>query len=133
MAEFLIRRKENTDPNDSGKDAMLYKSGDFVLWKPDGHEWGLLENPATHPDGPAGCGFYIIKLAGVTPTPEQEARWLTGDADENEQMTRRRTWVFDISALNTSRRNTLLTTGILEAQWGHVRSAIKHKDTGETE
>ena len=132
--EALLKRRENQQ-SDPDKAALLYKMGDIVVVKPDGWEWGNLEDPSKFVD-PLDCGFMIVKVAGVAATQEQIDKWLahnTDTGDEEGAMTRRREWYFDISELNTSRRNTLLNTGILEAQWGHVRSAIKNKDTGVSE
>ncbi len=130
--ELLIRRKNKADP-DPVKDQMLYKKGDIVVVMPDGHEWGRMEDPALHPDGVAGCGFVIVKVAGVTATPEKIAKWLGVIKDIEGTMTKRRLWEVMTDDVPTSIRNKLRDDGVASVTWTQLKNYIRNKLTDERE
>ena len=130
--ELLLRRNNNADP-DPVKDKMLYKRGDIVEVKPDGHEWGNLEDPALHPDGVAGCGFVIVKIPGVMPTPEKIDKWLGHIQDGDEVITKRRLWEIMMDDVPTGIRNKLRDDGVVTVTWTQLKNYIRNKLTDERE
>ena len=130
--ELLVRRRSNTDPN-ATKDQMLYKKGDIVVVKPDGHEWGNQEDPALHPDGVAGCGFVIVKIPGVTPTPEKIEKWMGHIQDIDGTMTKRRLWQVMTDDVPLAVRNQLRDFGVVTVTWTQVKNFIRNKLTDERE
>ncbi len=130
--ELLIRRNSKTSP-DPVKDKMLYKKGDIVVVKPDGHEWGRMEDPALHPDGVDGCGFVIVKVPGVTATPEKIAKWLGTIKDIDGTMTKRRFWEVMTDDVPANIRNKLRDNGVVTITWTNLKNYIRNKLTEERE
>lgn len=130
--ELLIRRNSKTSP-DPIKDKMLYKKGDIVVVKPDGHEWGNLEDPTKHPDGVAGCGFVIVKIPGVTFTPAKVEKWLGHIQDGEEVMTKRRLWEVMTDDVPNNVKNKLRDDGVVTITWAKVKDFIRNTITDERE
>ncbi len=130
--ELLLRRNSKTDP-DPVKDQMLYKRGDIVVVKPDGHEWGRLEDPSLHPDGVSGCGFVIVKIPGVNPTPAKLEKWMGHVQDIDETMTKRRLWEVMTDDVPTAIRNKLRDDGVVTVTWTQLKNYIRNKLTDERE
>ena len=130
--EILLRRKSKTDP-DPIKNERLYKRGDIVSIRPDGQEWGRMENPDLHPDGVDGCGFVIIKVPGVMPTQKTMDKWLGQASGSNESMVKRRLWGLMIDNLPVSIRNELRDEGSVTVTWNQIKNYMRNKLTDERE
>jgi len=70
MAEFLIRAKNNTNPDPVKNEEGCYKRGDLVVAFPDGHTWGRMESKQQWlSEGNTGTWpgtFVIIKIPDLT-------------------------------------------------------------------
>ena len=130
--EMLLRRRSKTSP-DPVKDQMLYKKGDIVVIKPDGHEWGNLEDPAKHPDGVDGCGFVIVKVPGVNPTKAKIDKWMDHVKDIDETMTKRRLWEVMTDDVPPNVKNKLRDDGVVTITWAKLKDFIRNKLTDERE
>lgn len=93
MCEILVIAHDKTNPNDTVKDAKLYKRGDVVVVVEDGHPWGDKDRSLAL--------FRIVKLPNVTPS--EASMWLGREPETNprqpSRMLQRRLWTLDLTLL----------------------------------
>lgn len=89
--ELLIRIVDKIDPEDPVKHHRLTKAGDVIVYKPDGHDWGIEEVNNPH--------WRIIRVPDM---PENVARSLIAEQVPSMpgQLLKRRAVTLDISKLS---------------------------------
>lgn len=130
MAELLIKARDahNDDPEIDRQGC--YKTGDVVVVREDGHEWGAKEGLPN---------FRVLKVPGVPAAHiedliAEQTEYDDGTplADENGTRTfRRREWRVDFDRLPAAARKALTKAGVATAAPGLIRAALRRKRNNE--
>lgn len=126
MAELLIKARDATHPDPEVDRSSCYKTGDVVVVREDGHEWGAKEGLPN---------FRVLKVPGVPAAQIEDliaAQTEDDDgtplADENgPRAFRRRAWRVNFDRLPAAARKALTNAGVATAAPGLIRAALRRK------
>ncbi len=121
MAELLIKAIDATHADPDIDRRGCYKTGDVVVVREDGHEWGALERPPI---------FRVLRLPGV---PAADVEDLAAEQIEDDNGVvqsdtfRRRAWRLDMERLPAAARAALERDGQTGVARGIARAALRRK------